>query len=91
MPGVNKSIGSVASYVNGTAGQLRWMKVSTNVYQSKAYDSAMRPTGRYEIEKVYAPGPKGYGWYVTGPDWDGGYSDSLTEAKAACNAHHADK
>lgn len=46
--------------------------------------------GAYEIEQVWAPGPKGYGWYATGPAWDGGYYDSLTAAKADCKRHAAE-
>lgn len=61
------------------------------------------PVVEYYAEKVYSPSPKGYGWYVVGgpgsmlpgrssfPEpsayWDGGYYETLSEAKAACVAH----
>lgn len=40
-------------------------------------------TTGWRIEKVFSPAPKGYGWYVCEPI-DGGYYDSLAEAKADC-------
>lgn len=73
--------------------QLRWGRfrpIGINyVYRSHAYDTGMNAVGcHYEVEKVYSPGPKGYGWYATSPNWDGGFFDSLTDAKAACSQHH---
>ena len=71
--------------------RLRWMRSGTGPFISQAYDTSMRKIdGRYEIEKVWAPNSKGFGWYVTGPDWDGGYRETLTEAKADAEKHYAD-
>jgi hypothetical protein len=44
-------------------------------------------SGDWRIERVFSDAPKGYGWYVAEPI-DGGYYDSLAEAKADCQRAH---
>ena len=46
-------------------------------------------SGPWRIEKVFSPSRKGYGWYIAEPI-DGGYHDSLVEAKADCQRHACD-
>lgn len=60
------------------------------VYPWKRNDNeSLYTSGNYDIEKVWAPGNKGFGWYATGPDWDGGFFNSLVEAKDACAKHES--
>lgn len=44
-------------------------------------------SGKYLIEKLWGPPPRGYEWYLSGPDWDYGVVPTLAEAKARASAH----
>lgn len=47
-------------------------------------------SGKYLAEKVHAPGPRGYDWYLThGDDWDYGVCGTLAEAKERAEKHAA--
>jgi len=64
------------------------MKFTKN-YSITNREAMYYTNGWYIIEKVHQNSTKGYGWYVTNDQhsWDGGYFNSLTDAKNACVKH----